>query len=423
MISGTGGRRESALVNMRRTSNVNSSSSNTGLEWVFGYPPWDLDRRTNEMIKNSMPTAIFLPQKPKFQGGLTYFSLEDAWGDYTSLLASHGFSIDGPPGVKVAFLADNFPTDTFNNEYGENFLQKFTDVASEGAATISQMFGARNATEAVSNITGALTSSKNALARGFGGGLQAATELGNVMKEALVQALPKGAQGAATGAGSILNRMMAGNRIDFPMVWKSSSFQPSYSLTIRLFNPNPRSAASTHKYIVGPIVAILLLGLPQTEDGNTFSWPYLHKIIAPGLFDLTPGFISNITVVKGGDQQQISFQQNLGIVDVRIDIGSLYSTLLASKMGLSLYRPSVRKYASIISGLHSREVLTREQINALGGPAQFDPQISYELEKQSGPQARKTTRQIAPRATQTGKTPPNRVSPEATDTYNELIAV
>jgi hypothetical protein len=116
-------------------------------------------------------------------------------------------------------------------------------------------------------------------------------------------------------------------------------------MTIRLYNPNPRSVADTKKYIVGPIVALMLLAVPITQDGSTFSWPFFHRIMSPGIYDLNPGFISNITVIKGGDQQQISQQQHLGIVDVRIDVGSLFSTMVSGKTSLSQKtRPTVKKY-------------------------------------------------------------------------------
>jgi hypothetical protein len=117
-------------------------------------------------------------------------------------------------------------------------------------------------------------------------------------------------------------------------------------MTVRLYNPNPRSVKDTKKFIVGPIVALMLLAVPITDNGSTYSWPFFHRILSPGIYDLNPGFISNITVIKGGDQQQISQQQRMGIVDVRIDVGSLFSTMVAGGTAISQKtRPTVRKYA------------------------------------------------------------------------------
>ena len=118
---------------------------------------------------------------------------------------------------------------------------------------------------------------------------------------------------------------------------------------------------ATEKYIIGPIVAIMLMGVPRAVDASTYTWPFLHRIECPGLYELNPGFISNITVIKGGDQQQISFQQRLGIVDIRIDIGSLYSSILADSRRVTSQRPTVYDYARVLAA--EDPVTSREHDN------------------------------------------------------------
>jgi hypothetical protein len=238
--------------------------------------------------------------------------------------------------LKLAYIADNFPTDTFTNEYGENFLQKFTDVASEGAASIAQMFGARDVRQVGRDIAqrakdkGGSVGKIGEMAQKAGGYI---SDLGNTLF------------GAAGGRmASMVGSLAAGGRIDFPMVWKTSAFQPSYTMTVRLYNPNPANVESTKKYIVGPIAALMLLGIPISQDSSTYSWPFLHRVWSPGIYDLDPAYIQNITIIKGGDQQQISYRQSLSIVDVRIDFGSLFSSMLASREKTSKTRPTLRKY-------------------------------------------------------------------------------
>jgi len=149
----------------------------------------------------------------------------------------------------------------------------------------------------------------------------------------------------ANKVGGLAGRLMAGARVDFPQVWKNSGFTPSYTMTVRLYNPRPGNYTATKKYIIGPLAALLLLGLPISSDGDTYNWPFLHKIRCPGIYNLNPAFISNITVVKGGDQQQISHKQTMGIVDVRIDFGSLYNSILAEEGNRKLAnRPTLNSY-------------------------------------------------------------------------------
>ena len=277
-----------------------------------------------------MPIATIYPGIPSFESGIDLFRRVDVFDNrgtvqdgqyiqkkdkinttyYLPMLRKHGYSLDKgihTSGVKLAYIADNFPTDTFTNEYGENFLQKFTDVASEGAASISLMFGARDIRQLGSGMTAAAkkrggTVGKIGEMAGKAGDY--INELGGMFKDYS----PAGARMA-----SMIGSLAAGSRIDFPMVWKSSSFAPSYSMTVRLYNPNPGDVGSTQKYIIGPIAAIMLLGIPISQDSSTYSWPYLHRVESKGIYDLDPAYIQNITVIKGGDQQQIAYNQKLAI--------------------------------------------------------------------------------------------------------------
>jgi len=313
---------------------------------IIGLPPFNLEPRTNAVMLNAMPTAEITPSVPSFQEGLDLFTLGDAWSSYKKLLNSHGFDFEtGVKSIKVAFLADSFPTDTFQNEYGENFLQKFTDVASEGAASINQFLGSRSATESFKKIQKRLES-KGGMAAGIGKGMGMAGNAANDLMGAL-QGM-SGGKGIARGV-NLVSRLAAGARIDFPQVWKTSSFTPSYTMTIRLYNPNPRSQIDTNKYIVGPIAALMLLGIPISDDGATYNWPFLHKVRATGIYNLNPAYIGGITIVKGGDQQNIAYNQRLAMVDVRIDFGSLYNTMLASN-NANPARPTLKKYLNAMQG-------------------------------------------------------------------------
>jgi hypothetical protein len=339
------------------------------LQQVFGYPPDNLEERTNIMIRKSFPVVRFFPSIPMFQRGLNLFNIKSAWLEYATLLLDNGFSTpsDGDKGIQAAFLADNFPTDSFTNEYGENFLQKFTDVASEGAASIAQMMGASSATGAYKQFVANLKASESAGGKALGA---AGGYVGDLLSSlhGAITSVPSIGKATATGV-NLIDRLMAGSRIDFPMVWKSSGFQPSYSMTIRLYNPFPQSESATEKYIIGPIVALMLLGVPRSQDSSTFTWPFLHRIECPGIFELNPGFISNITVVKGGDQQQISFNQRLGVVDVRIDVGSLYSTMMAGRVTST--RPTVKEYAQTMRGF--KKITSRRADNDLNKTGLGDP--------------------------------------------------
>ena len=56
-----------------------------------------------------------------------------------------------------------------------------------------------------------------------------------------------------------------------------------------------------------------------------------ENVKSKGIYNLSPGYISGVSVIKGGDQQNIAWNQHLSIVDVRMDFGSLYSSILVDK--------------------------------------------------------------------------------------------
>jgi len=322
---------------------------------VFGYPPANILEKTNQQMYNSFPVATFLPCKPNLSFGVEMFVLQDEWEEYVGLLGKHGYSLPNngnDKGIRVAFLADNFPTDSFTNEYGENVLQGVTDSLSNITGTMSQLSGSTSGTEMLQKMmrlgAGAADPMVNMITGGKG---KPATDTAESIISAGKAAFKSTAEslGSMGAAGAKLltsfDRILGGARLDFPSLWKASAFQPSYSLTVRLFNPYPQSPEATRKYILGPLTALMLLACPRTIDGGTFTWPWFQQISCPGIFDLNPSMITNLTIIKGGDQQQISFQNSMGIVDVRIDIGSLYNTMVSSEQEDKVGgRPTVRKY-------------------------------------------------------------------------------
>ena len=336
---------------------------------TFGLPPstWISD----EVIFNSMPVLEITPCRPEFKSGLNLFSVVDDSTKYLEILGKHGYSTEMP--IRCAFLADNFPTDSFTNDYGETFLQKFTDVASQGMSQLAQMTGATTGTEALERIGGVTKGAGEDVGGFMGKLLQAggagAMKMGTDLR-ALQQSLEAkgGATGIIGGGAGLIDKMIAGHRVDFPQVWRNSGFVPSYTATIRLYNPNPGDPKSTDKYIAGPLAMLLCLAVPRSTDGKTYNWPFFHKIKATGIYNLNPAVITNITVVKGGDQQQIAYNQSLAMVDVRIDFGSLYNSMLVDEGDTQrTNRPTVRSYIDAIKETDDSLFTRRSLVNQVVG--------------------------------------------------------
>jgi hypothetical protein len=405
-------------------------ANETVIDFIIGMPPKQpqddaIGEKTNVVLENSMPLVRIYPGIPSFTTGLSLFRRDDYFAgggkggrlSYSTMLKKHGFTLSSDlhtDHVKIAYLADSFPTDSFTNEYGENFLQGLTDVSSTAAASVAQMFGQTTASGALKDIFKKLEEQGGVAAtigEAAGKGAKATGEF--------IKSLP-----IVGGGANILNAIVAGGRVDFPMLWKSSGFQPSYTMTIRLYNPNPGNREATHKYIAGPIAALMLLGLPQSSDesGSTYNWPYLHRIWSPGIYDLDPAFISNITVIKGGDQQQIAYNQNLGIVDVRIDFGSLFSSILATTVNQPR-RPTLKKYIDGISGIDSRKSGI-QNFSTVGNSPETVAERKKAQNRSASPLSLRKTRNQAPTLTELTteeiQNPPNRVNSLISKIANKL---
>lgn len=332
----------------------------------IGFPPSTYV--SDAEVENSMPVLNITPQVPTGPTGPTLFSLTDASGEYQKILNSLGYSVNMP--LKVAFMADSFPVDTFTNEYTETFLQKMTDVASQGVSQLMQMSGQKTLSGGIEAISESLSQ----IAEKTGGAIGSAIGMaGSVGKTAaaevarLKEALQSSAGSDAaflSNAADTLDKMMGGHRIDYPKVWSNSAYSATYSINVKLFNPKPGNKAYTEKYIIGPLAALLCLSIPTTSDGYSYNWPFFHKVEAQGFFLLDSAVITNITVNKGGDQHQIAFTKTLGMVDVRIDFASLYESMVLEDSGGQhiLGRPSVKRYLETLQRSHEKNSYSRGEM-------------------------------------------------------------
>jgi len=307
---------------------------------IIGLPPESYT--TTTLIRNSMPVMEIVPSKPNFSVGMSLFQLIPDWNTYSTLLQDHGYITKQP--LKVAFVADSFPTFSLQNEYSDSFLDRALDMGSNITGEISQMMGGKTTSEAIRNVATKLKGvggMPGAVGESVLSGMQELTAL----KTSLVGMGGGGIGSFMNRAGGLLNAIAANQRIDFPMIWRGSSWTPNFSFTVRLFNPNPGSLLMTQKYITGPLAALLLLMAPRSDNGSTFAWPFFHKIKCQGIFILDPAIITGLSIVEGGDQLQMGYNQRLQNVDVRIDVSSLYRSIIATKSDSGIVgRPTVSQF-------------------------------------------------------------------------------
>jgi len=314
---------------------------------VIGFPPDQVIEGQN-MLVNSIPIMMLKPCLPEFEAGIQLFRLKPSMDKFNERLSQYGFSFGGENWVKIAFRPESF-TEDFSAEYGETFFSKITDVVSGGLADLAYILGTRTAGEAGQKVIRPESAPGKALKEM---GEQVARTAGEFLGESAVEKFSK--------AFHMVGQALAGQRFQFPLVWKNSAFSPSYDVTITLYNPKPKDPESTKKYIIGPLAALLLFTVPQSEDGTMYSWPFLCEAKCPGIFHLRAGCVTSVNITKN-IEQYTAYNQQLGIVEARISLRSLYSVLVDCGTTLGGALPRLHEYVEVM-----KETKETRPVHSLG---------------------------------------------------------
>jgi len=279
--------------------------------------PLDLAKTgTGEMYRHilrTMPHCYLEPCEARTTGGQELFQIQNKYGDWVEWLKTacgvEAFDRPIPRPNSVCMMYQNLSplSETYNSEYSDSsILSSFESGAASQAMQEVMQFSGKTMDEIMSD-------SKNPMVKAFKEKQEEMKAQGGIM-------------GMAAGMAT-----KADQKIDFPMMWRSSGFEASYELSIRLYNPNANDDDSYGRWIVGPLAAILSFVLPRSEDLGTYKWPFLCKFFVPGQVRMDAGAVTNVSVVKGGDQNDIAWNFRPNLIDVRLTIRSLYSTMLMAK--------------------------------------------------------------------------------------------
>jgi hypothetical protein len=267
--------------------------------------------------------------------GLTLFHLKEDYDTYKKVIDKAGCTINPTLPLKIAFLNDVVPSESWSNNYQESSWEsKINNMSMDSIREYRQLTGGRNLSGAMSEIAkkhlgdGGLFNTITGLTAGATGGVS------------------KVAEGLTKMVGGELERVVSGNKVDFPLMWESSTYQPSYSFTIRLYDPGASDETYT-KFIIDPLIMLIAFAVPLTESNYSYSFPFLVKTYCPGLFEIKAGFVSSLDIVKGGEANAIRWSQRPKMVDVKLTINELYNTMVGefNEGGSDEYeRPTLKSY-------------------------------------------------------------------------------
>lgn len=341
-------------------------------EKIMGLPPvneiltrgdYAYEQTLNRILQKSLVLTLE-PVSAKYSGidgdtGLNLFTVEKY---RRKVSTSSGSEIEagvaslfpkGIPGLKplgdifkFAVQAENSFSESWSHDFGDSVFENMTNGSSTIGSELKQITGQDTITGSLGEISeNMLKLTENLLP----------SEASNMLKNWL-----SGARGTAdevdkkmsqSNLGKGILKIGSGSKVDFPMIWRGSSFQPNYSFTIKLWNPFPSSLEHYIKYILNPLYHLLLFMCPLSDSNFTYSYPILCRMKCPGLGAIDAGFISNLDVVKGGDNNDISFKQRPGTVEVRFSIQSLYNTMIIrGEQDPIEDRPTLDKYMRDLLG-------------------------------------------------------------------------
>lgn len=126
-----------------------------------------------------------------------------------------------------------------------------------------------------------------------------------------------------------INTILNGGKIIFPEIWKDSSYDRSYNITIKLRSPD-HDKYSIFMNILVPYIHLLCLVLPQSmkanQDSNAYQTPFLVRVYSKGQFNVDMGMIESMNVSRGGECQWTDDGLPTAI-DITLSIKDLYKNL------------------------------------------------------------------------------------------------
>ena len=237
------------------------------------------------------------------------------------------------PSKNLMFYIDSIDTinESFSNSTRQSSIASLINGFSDQAKEIDFLFGTGGDSLA-SSIKGSVEEGMSAIS-----GMLSETA-GN-LAGGIVESLMEG------GINSIIN----GGKIVFPEMWDDSSFDRSYSISIKLRSPD-NDSLSIFMNVLKPYCKILALTLPHmiADNVNTYRTPFIVKAYCKGLFNIDLGIISGLSVSKGAtcawNDDGLPTQ-----IDLDIDIKDLYSQLTMT--GLLQDSDARTTIPNMISGL------------------------------------------------------------------------
>ena len=302
--------------------NQANAIANTGGTPTYGLP--------DIFQKNGFDIYRIIQKKYKYiNAGLNITGADlGASSDYTLL--------NPPDGMGEDITVQNVATATSGSaieNFANNFITSFKDNLYDAALYIGfRIEKGVDTSESFSNETG-----QSSIAQQVNGAISSAAdtkftlEHGNISNGPISDAI----QGAISAAGGILSglgqvagiggyqQILAGNgMLDFPDVWKDSSFSKHYSFHMSLRSPYG-DPISIFQNLYIPLAILLAGSLPRSVGQSAYTSPFICRAYCKGMFAVPMGMITSINIRRGADQFGWNTARLPTCIDVDFEIKDL----------------------------------------------------------------------------------------------------
>jgi len=172
---------------------------------------------------------------------------------------------------------------------------------------------------------------------------------------------------SATSSGVIgtIKQMTTGAKLNYPKIWKNSSFSKSYSLSFKFESPYG-DLDSIFEEVYTPFLLLMALGMPIMANlSNGYQEPFLVKVDCPGWFHIDCGAVTSVSIRKAPDNEW-NFKGLPKAIEISLDIIDLYSSLsVASTFTTNAFNLPMSQYLDNISGLDYQRLADYRPISAI----------------------------------------------------------
>lgn len=277
----------------------------------------DQKQRITNHIRSNLSTIDLIPTN--YQLTLSQVN-SGSWGikydvpggikSFKKILKSYGGDIAGSSGIRLWLTDDSVVSDSFSNNFNKNIIESGVDSLS-GLTT-----GMRQLSKAVGNSAtdGARDAAKS-------GGAWAAGALSKLITSD--KELSSSIEGALeTATSAMADVIFDGKHISLPKIWTSTTYAPTLTVTIKLVSPYG-SPTAIKKFIIEPLVALLALTSPKSNDGITYGLSQPLQVKGYGITNMNLACIQNVSMRRGGRETAFNIYKQPLILDVMVTIAPL----------------------------------------------------------------------------------------------------